>query len=89
MISKDDIRYLAKISKIQIDEEESEIYKSKLEEIVTFLDKLDEIKEDDYADLSMSISIDNLRSDSPRKFNTNPIATKYSKDGYIKGPKVV
>lgn len=89
MVSRNDIQYVAKLSKISIEETDMEKYSKKLEEIISYLGKLDEIKSEDLVDSDKFVDASELRDDDPVKFDADPINTKYRKDGYIKGPKVI
>ncbi len=91
MISKDNLQYIGKLSKIYLSEKEFETYSMQIEDIIKYLDKLDEIKlneSNDYA-IPPTKTILELRKDEyiPFKGNFKQIG-KIDDDGFVKGPKM-
>lgn len=89
MITKDQLKRLSKLSKIELTENEFETYTEQIEKIIKYLDKLDEIsfKEDE---LSSSISLTKL-SDLREDNIIEPSikierVSKHLKDKFVKGP---
>ena len=62
MITKDQLKHLSKLSKIELTENEFETYTTQIEKIIKYLDKLDEISlnEDESSLSSPSISLTKL-----------------------------
>jgi aspartyl/glutamyl-tRNA(Asn/Gln) amidotransferase C subunit len=52
MITKDQLKHLSKLSKIELTENEFETYTKQIEKIIKYLDKLDEISFEESESLS-------------------------------------
>ena len=92
MITKDQLKHLSKLSKIELTENEFEIYTKQIEKIIKYLDKLDEIsfKEDESLSPSPFLSLtklSNLREDTVIEPSINiDKVSKHLKDKFVKGP---
>jgi aspartyl-tRNA(Asn)/glutamyl-tRNA(Gln) amidotransferase subunit C len=92
MITKDQLKHLSKLSKIELTENEFESYTKQIEKIINYLDKLDEISFDETEILSSSSSlyltkISELREDTIIEPTTNiEKISKHLKDKFVKGP---
>lgn len=91
MITKDQLKHLSKLSKIELTENEFETYTKQIEKIVKYLDKLDEISFEEAKSLS-SLSLpltklSDLREDAVIEPITNiDKVSKHLKDKFVKGP---
>jgi aspartyl-tRNA(Asn)/glutamyl-tRNA(Gln) amidotransferase subunit C len=92
MITKDQLKHLSKLSKIELTENEFETYTTQIEKIIKYLDKLDEISlnEDESSLSSPSISLTKL-SDLREDTIIEPDikidkVSKHLKDKFVKGP---
>jgi aspartyl-tRNA(Asn)/glutamyl-tRNA(Gln) amidotransferase subunit C len=92
MITKDQLKHLSKLSKIELTENEFESYTKQIEKIINYLDKLDEISFDETEILSSSSSLyltklSELREDTIIEPTTNiEKISKHLKDKFVKGP---
>jgi aspartyl-tRNA(Asn)/glutamyl-tRNA(Gln) amidotransferase subunit C len=89
MITKDQLKHLSKLSKIELTENEFETYTKQIEKIIKYLDKLDEISFEEAKSLS-SRSLTKL-SDLREDTIIEPTAdidkvSKHLKDKFVKGP---
>ena len=90
MITKDQLKHLSKLSKIDLTENEFEVYTKQIEKIIKYLDKLDEIsfEENNQSLLLLSFKkLSELREDTiiEPTLNIDKIA-KNLKDKFVRGP---
>jgi len=91
MITKDQLKHLSKLSKIDLTENEFETYTKQIEKIIKYLDKLDEISfEENNLSLLLLLSfkkLSELREDTiiEPTLNIEKIA-KNLKDKFVRGP---
>jgi aspartyl-tRNA(Asn)/glutamyl-tRNA(Gln) amidotransferase subunit C len=91
MITKDQLKHLSKLSKIDLTENEFETYTKQIEKIIKYLDKLDEISfEENNPSLLLLLSfkkLSELREDTiiEPTLNIDKIA-KNLKDKFVRGP---
>ena len=90
MITKDQLKHLSKLSKIDLTENEFETYTKQIEKIIKYLDKLDEIsfEKNNPSLLSLSFKkLSELREDTiiEPTLNIEKIA-KNLKDKFVRGP---
>jgi aspartyl-tRNA(Asn)/glutamyl-tRNA(Gln) amidotransferase subunit C len=88
MITKDQLKHLSKLSKIDLTENEFETYTKQIEKIIKYLDKLDEISfEENNLSLLFFKKLSELREDTiiEPTLNIDQIA-KNLKDKFVKGP---
>ena len=90
MITKDELKHLSKLSKIELSEEEYETYVKQIEKIVGYLDKLDEISlNEEMESYSMIKKISDLRDDKVNEFDRDiQKVIKNKKDKFIRGPQM-
>ena len=86
-VTKDQVKHLGWLSRIELLEEELERNTARIEEIIAYLDKLDSIALDDEP-ISLKKDYSELREDIPSEFAADPFGTAHRKDGYIKGPRM-
>ena len=86
-VTKDQVKHLAWLSRIELSEEELERNTARIEEIISYLDKLDSIALEDEP-ISLKKDFSELREDIPSEFGADPFGTAHRKDGYIKGPRM-
>lgn len=89
MISKDQVNHLGWLCRIELSESEIEKYTAQVEEIIKYLDKLDAIPLEEAKPIVIKKIFSDLRPDEPVKFEGNTLGTKYRKDGFVKGPRMV
>ena len=90
MITKDELKHLSKLSKIELSEEEYETYVKQIEKIVGYLDKLDEISlNEEMESYSMIKKISDLREDKVNEFDRDiQKVIKNKKDKFVRGPQM-
>lgn len=87
-VTKDQVKHLGWLSRIELTEEELERNTAHIEEIIRFLDKLDTIALAKEEPISIKKEFSELREDTPREFGADPFGTAHRKDGYVKGPRM-
>jgi aspartyl-tRNA(Asn)/glutamyl-tRNA(Gln) amidotransferase subunit C len=90
MITKDQLKHLSKLSKIDLTENEFETYTKQIEKIIKYLDKLDEISFEENNPSLVLLSfkkLSELREDTiiEPTLNIDQIA-KNLKDKFVRGP---
>lgn len=89
MITKDELKHLSKLSKIELSEEEYETYLKQIEKIIGYLDKLDEISLNEMESYSMIKKISDLREDKVNEFDRDiQKVIKNKKDKFVRGPQM-
>jgi len=92
MIDEDVVRYVANLSKIEVSEEEVEIFKRDFEKIIEFFNQLDEVEADVEPTYHVLPLKNVFREDIPGKCLDREevlMNAKHKEDGYFKGPRVV
>ncbi len=89
MISKDEIEYLAKISKINLTEDEAKKFPEQLDRTIEYIDILDELASDNSIALDLQeIKYEELREDVFKKSEALPITKNLTEEGLLKGPRM-
>ena len=89
MVSKEEIRQLGKLSKLELTDQEVERYQSQIEEIIAYFDILDSISLNELEPMHLIKNFSELRKDCQELFKGNALKNvKYRKDDYIKGPRL-
>jgi aspartyl-tRNA(Asn)/glutamyl-tRNA(Gln) amidotransferase subunit C len=89
MVTKEEVKHLGWLSRIDLSEEEIERYTAQIEQIVAYLDKLDSMPLEKAEAIKTTVDLSGLRDDSAEAFGSDPIGTKSRKDGFVKGPRMV
>jgi aspartyl-tRNA(Asn)/glutamyl-tRNA(Gln) amidotransferase subunit C len=89
MISRDEIKHLGWLSRLELTEEEISKYALQIEKIIGYLDKLDSISLSEIEPIRSKKNIDELRKDRIEPIKGDPLyGSKFRKDGFIKGPRL-
>ena len=88
MVTKEEVKHLGWLARIELTDEEIERYTSQIEEIVKYLDKLDTIPLGQVKPIVARKKFEDLRPDEPAGFEGDALGTKYRKDGFVKGPRM-
>ncbi len=89
MISKDELEYLAQISKINLSEDEAEKFPEQLDKTIEYIDILEELASDDSNVLDLQeMKLDELRDDVVRMSGGLRITKNLTEDGFLRGPKM-
>jgi aspartyl-tRNA(Asn)/glutamyl-tRNA(Gln) amidotransferase subunit C len=89
MVTKEQVRHLGWLSRIEMSDSELERYTSQIEGIIKYLDTLDTIPLKEIEPIVAKKKFSDLRPDEPEKFEGDALGTKYRKDGFVKGPRMV
>jgi aspartyl/glutamyl-tRNA(Asn/Gln) amidotransferase C subunit len=89
MISKDQLGYLAQISKIILSEDEAKKFPEQLDKTIEYIDILEELASDDSNVLDLQeMKFDELRDDVVRMSGALRITKNLTEDGFLRGPKM-
>lgn len=89
MISKEELEYLAQISKINLNEKESRKFPKQLDKTIEYIDILEELASDDSVILDLQeMKIEELRDDVVRMSDGKQINKNLTEDGFLRGPKM-
>ena len=89
MISKDELEYLAQISKINLSEDEAKKFPEQLDKTIEYIDILEELSSDDLNVLDLQeVKFDELRDDVVRMSEELRITKNLTEDGFLRGPKM-
>jgi aspartyl-tRNA(Asn)/glutamyl-tRNA(Gln) amidotransferase subunit C len=89
MVSREEIKHLGWLSKLELTEEEISKYTLQIEEIIGYLNKLDNISLSQIESVRSRKNISELRKDRVEPFKADPLeGSKNKKDGFIKGPRL-
>lgn len=89
MISKDELEYLAQISKINLSEDEAKKFPEQLDKTIEYIDILEELASDDSNVLDLQeMKFDDLRDDVVRMSGGLRITKNLTEDGFLRGPKM-
>jgi aspartyl-tRNA(Asn)/glutamyl-tRNA(Gln) amidotransferase subunit C len=90
MVSKDEVKHLAWLSRLELTEEEILKYTFQIKEIIGYLDKLDSISLTEIEPVRSKKKISELRKDQVEPFKGDPLeCSKNRKNGFIKGPRLI
>lgn len=88
MVTKEQVRHLGWLARIELSDTEIDRYTSQIEGIIKYLDTLDKIPLEEVKPISVKKKFTELRPDEPVEFEGEPLKTKYKKDGFVKGPRM-
>jgi aspartyl-tRNA(Asn)/glutamyl-tRNA(Gln) amidotransferase subunit C len=89
MVSKDEIKHLGWLSRLELTEEEISKFTLQIEEIIGYLNKLDSVSLSEIEPVRSRKNISELRKDRIEPFTADPLkGSKNRKDGFIKGPRL-
>jgi aspartyl-tRNA(Asn)/glutamyl-tRNA(Gln) amidotransferase subunit C len=88
MVSKEQVKHLGWLARIELSDAELDRYTSQIEGIIKYLDTLDTIPLEKVEPIALKKKFAELRPDEPAKFEGEVLGTKYRKDGFVKGPRM-
>jgi aspartyl-tRNA(Asn)/glutamyl-tRNA(Gln) amidotransferase subunit C len=89
MVSREHVKHLAWLSRLDLSNDESEKYHKEIEKIIEYLDRLDSLTLSDVEPRYYKRSVSEFRNDEVLETGTDlSKTTKYVKDGYVKAPKM-
>ncbi len=89
MVSKEEVKHLAWLARMDLDERELEVYTKQVEQIVGYFDTLDKISLEDMQVSKRSVSYTKFRDDVPKESTDALSVVKNSKERFVKAPKMV
>ena len=88
MVTKDQVKHLGWLARIQLSDAELDRYTAQIEGIIKYLDTLDTIPLEEVKPITVKKNFAELRVDESEKFEGDALGTKYRKDGFVKGPRM-
>ncbi|MEW6604736.1 MAG: Asp-tRNA(Asn)/Glu-tRNA(Gln) amidotransferase subunit GatC [Thermoproteota archaeon] len=88
MVTKEQVKHLGWLARIELSDVELERYTSQIEGIIKYLDTLDTIPLQQVKPIAVKKKFEGLRPDESEKFEGDTLGTKYRKDGFVKGPRM-
>jgi aspartyl-tRNA(Asn)/glutamyl-tRNA(Gln) amidotransferase subunit C len=88
MVTKEHVKHLGWLARIELSDTELERYTAQIEGIVKYLDKLDSMPLEQVKPTVTKKKFADLRADEPAEFEGDALGTKYRKDGFVKGPRM-
>ena len=89
MVSYDDIRFLGRLSRLDLTEEEVKKYASQFEEITNYLNKIDSMYVDEIDLRRSEKCYSTLRKDVAKSSDLDLLQhVRNKKDSFIKGPRI-
>lgn len=90
MVSKEEVKHLAWLARIELDDKELQVYTTQVEQIIGYFDILDKISLEDVQVSQRSVSYTKFRDDVPKESSANALSVvKNTKERFVKAPKMV
>ncbi|MBI5133488.1 MAG: Asp-tRNA(Asn)/Glu-tRNA(Gln) amidotransferase subunit GatC [Thaumarchaeota archaeon] len=90
MVSKEEVKHLAWLARIELDDKELKVYTKQVEQIIGYFDILDRISLEDVQVSQRSVSYTKFRDDVPKESSDNALSVvKNTKEKFVKAPKMV
>ena len=89
VVTKEEVKHLGWLAKIEMSDAELQHYTTQIEKIISYLNKLDTIPLEQVKPIAVKKKFSELREDAPANFEGDALGTKYRKDGFVKGPRMV
>ena len=90
MVSKDELRHLGWISRINLSEEEIETFHHQLDDTIKYIDVLETFSSENLSLDHLEIVFSDLREDKAIEFTRDLIPkSSLAQEGYVKGPKMI
>jgi aspartyl-tRNA(Asn)/glutamyl-tRNA(Gln) amidotransferase subunit C len=88
MVTKEEVKHLGWLARIELSDDELARYTGQIEGIIKYLDKLDTIPLEAVKPIVARKNYADLRPDESTGFEGDALGTKYRKDGFVKGPRM-
>ncbi|HEY7735081.1 MAG TPA: Asp-tRNA(Asn)/Glu-tRNA(Gln) amidotransferase subunit GatC [Nitrososphaera sp.] len=88
-VTKDQVKHLGWLSRIELSDEELALYAGQIETIVKYLDKLDMVPLQEVRPVVTKKKFSDLRDDIAVEFGADLLPTLQRKEGFVKGPRMV
>jgi aspartyl-tRNA(Asn)/glutamyl-tRNA(Gln) amidotransferase subunit C len=89
VVTREEVKHLGWLAKLEISDAELQRYTTQIEDIINYLNKLDTIPLEQIKPIAVKKKFSELRKDTPENFEDEVLGTKYRKDGFVKGPRMV
>jgi aspartyl-tRNA(Asn)/glutamyl-tRNA(Gln) amidotransferase subunit C len=90
MVSKDEIKHLGWLSRLELTDQELNRYAPQIDEIIRYFDELDTLPLIGSESIGSVKKVSQLRKDNIYMFEGDPLEfSKNKKDGFVKGPKMI
>jgi aspartyl/glutamyl-tRNA(Asn/Gln) amidotransferase C subunit len=90
LVSKDELRHLGWISRINLSEEEIETFHHQLGDTIKYIDVLETFDSENLTLDYLEVDFSNLREDKTIEFTRDLIPkSSRAQEGYVKGPKMI
>ena len=90
MVSKEEVKHIAWLARMELDEEELEVYTQQVEQLIGYFDTLDKLSLEDIQVSQRIVSYVKFRDDIPKESNDKALkVVKNRKERFVKAPKMV
>ncbi len=89
VVTREEVKHLGSLAKLEMSDAELQRYTAQIEEIINYLNMLDTIPLEQVKPIAMKKKFSELRKDAPENFENAVLGTRYRKDGFVKGPRMV
>lgn len=89
MVTKEEVRHLGWLSRMELSDDELDRYTTQIEQIIAYLDTLDTVELEKAEPIKPRKEFADLRPDEAQAFGGDALGTPNRKDGYVKGPRMV
>ena len=89
VVTREEVKHLGWLAKLEMSDAELQRYTAQIEEIINYLNMLDTIPLEQVKPIAMKKKFSELRKDAPENFEDAVLGTRYKKDGFVKGPRMV
>lgn len=89
MVTKEEVKHLSWLSRFDLSDEELSKYTAQIEQVISYLDKLDSMPLENVEPVKAKKNLADLRNDQATNFAGEVLGTKYRKDGFVKAPRMV
>ena len=89
VVTREEVKHLGWLAKLEMSDAELQRYTAQIEEIISYLNMLDTIPLEQVKPIAMKMKFSELRKDAPENFEDAVLGTRYKKDGFVKGPRMV
>lgn len=89
VVTREEVKHLGWLAKLEMSDAELQRYTAQIEEIISYLNMLDTIPLEQVKPIAMKKKFSELRKDAPENFEDVVLGTRYRKDGFVKGPRMV
>ena len=89
VVTREEVKHLGWLAKLEMSDAEIQRYTSQIEEIVNYLNKLDTMPIEQVEQIKLKKKFSELRKDVAETSEDSVLGTDYRKDGFVKGPRMV